>query len=387
MEKSDVKEPLPGLYSRKRPFYATLSHLRLLNHPLSTKENLHITLDLEGSGIEYSVGSSFGLYPENCPQKVEAILLALQIDPNHIVYDKRNEGSLTLRAFLAKKVNLQSVTSAHLNLVIPSHSRHAEVKQILSTKEELLSYTSSRDLLSFIQDFWNPSLELQHLCDACSPLLPRYYSVASSQKLVGNKVDLMVASFSYPFAGREEKSVTASFLKERCAIGQSKVGLFLMENPHFSLPMDRRTKVILIGPGTGLAALRGFLQEREMQDPLTGGNWLFTGDRNRSTDFYYQEELLEWEKSGFLKLSLAFSRDQEGKHYVQDEMKKHAAELWHWINEGAHIYICGDAKRMARDVTLALHEIALEEGGLSEDEAKNFFRHLKKGKRFCQDVY
>ncbi len=385
MEKSDTKTAL-SVYSRKRPFYATMSHLRLLNHPRSSKENLHVTLDLEESGIEYSVGSSFGIFPENCPKKVEAILLALRASPDQIVYDKRNEGSITLRAFLAKKVNLQSVTSAHLNLIDESHS-HADIKHILSSKENLLSYTATTDLLTFIEDFWTPSIGFQRLCDVCAPLLPRYYSVASSQKVVGNQVDLMVASFSYKVGNKEEKSVTASFFKDRCVMGQTKIGLFLMDNPHFSLPSDRNTKVILIGPGTGLAALRGFLQEREAQSPTMGGNWLFTGDRNRTTDFYYQEELLEWEKTGFLRLSLAFSRDQEEKHYVQDEMKKHGTDLWEWIEQGAHIYICGDAKRMAKDVTQSLHDIAIEHGRLSEEETKTFFRDLKKTKRFSLDVY
>ena len=372
--------------SRLHPFAATLLEIRSLNPPGSTKENLHVTLDIEGSGIEYQVGSSFGLYPENCPDTLEQLLKILGCREDHIVYDKKQGGAITARAFFAKKVNLLKVTSAHLNL-IDQWAPSDPLKQILSSKESLLAYTQTTDLMSFLDQFWNPSIDLQLLCDVCAPLLPRYYSVASSQKVAKNRVDLMIASFSYQMGAKEQKSTMASFLKERCQPNVTKIPLFLMENPHFSLPQDRHTKVILIGPGTGLAALRGFLQERYHQNPHLGGNWLFTGDRHRKTDFHYEEELTEWENSGFLKLSLAFSRDGETKHYVQDEMKREAKEFWRWIEEGAHIYLCGDAKCMARDVMQTLHEIALTEGNLTEEEAKALFRKLKKEKRLCQDVY
>ncbi len=373
-------------YSRLRPYEATLLEVRSLSKKGSTKENLHVVLDLSDSEITYKVGSSFGIYPQNPPELVKEILILLELEKDHIVYDKRSEGSLTIEAFLRKKVNLQKISSNHLKIVEKLNPSDL-LTSILSSKDNLLAYTAKSDLISFLSDFWSPAIDIQLLCDVLPPLLPRYYSVASAQKMKNNKLELMVASFSYKHAGRIQESTTAGYLKHRCKINVSKVALFLMENNNFQLPEDRTTPVILIGPGTGLAALRGFLQERFVQDEKLGNNWLFTGDRNRKFDFHYEEELVAWEKSGFLKLSLAFSRDAKQKCYVQDELKKNSSQIWDWLNQGAHLYICGDAKNMAKDVTLELQNIAMREGQLSEEDAKIFFKSLKKEKRFCLDVY
>lgn len=374
-------------YSRKSPYLSTLLEVSVLNQPGSTKENLHVVLDLKGSNIEYEVGSSFGIFPENDQALVDEIVTLLNIDKNHMVYDKRAQGSLTLAAFLAKKANLQKITSAHLNL-IAKHAPNARLQTVLSSKEALLKYVGESDVLSFLKDFWESSIDIQELCDVCGPLLPRYYSIASSRKVTPDCVELMVASFSYEHAGRKQKSITASYLQDRCTTGTSQVPIFLMENRQFVLPADRSTPIILIGPGTGFAALRGFLQERYAQNPQAAGNWLFTGDRNRATDFHYESELLAWEASGFLRLNLAFSRDEVNKRYVQDEMKDHAQELWHWIHQQkAHIYICGDAKRMAKDVMQTLHDTAMQEGNMSEEDAKAYIRQCKKERRLALDVY
>ena len=376
------KEP----YSRKRPFAGKLLEIRTLNKPQSTKENLHVVLDIEGSDIDYKVGSSFGIYPENCLSEVNELLLFLGVSGNHIVYDKRGQCTLTFEAFLRKKANLQGVTSSQLRL-FAEHNPNDKLTEILSNKENLLNYTKNCDLLILVKDFWKSGMDVQLLCDVCCPLLPRYYSIASSQRVVGNKIELMVASFKYEKAGKPRKSITASYIQERCKVNETKISLFLMENKKFCMPEDRNTPVIMIGPGTGFAALRGFLQERHAQNPTLGNNWLFTGDRNRDTDFHYEKELLDYEESSFLKLNTAFSRDHKEKWYVQDEMKLHAKLLWQWIQNGAHIYICGDAKHMAKDVTQTLHNIAVSEGLFSEDDAKTFFRSLKKENRFCQDIY
>lgn len=378
------KDSVP--FSRKHPFRATLREVKHLNKPGSSKQNLHVVLDLEGSEISYNVGSSFGIYPENSPEDVEEVLECLGVPAKHIVYDKRDEGALTLEAYLRKKANIAVVTSKHLKLV-EKYNPSERLSEVLSTKEALIEYTSSADLATFLNDFWSPAIEVQHLCDVLSPLLPRYYSIASSEKIVGNKVELMVASFSYEKAGKTKYSITASYLESRCKINESKIALFLMENKHFMLPTDRKTPIIMIGPGTGFAAFRGFLQERYALDPKEGNQWLFTGDRNRATDFFYEDELTKWESEGFLKLNLAFSRDRLQKYYVQDEMKANGKELWRWIQDGAHLYICGDAKHMAKDVNVALISIAMEHGNFSEEEAKVYFKELKKSGKFALDIY
>lgn len=375
-----------GQYSRRLPFPATLLEIYSLNKKGSTKENLHVVLDLEGSNIEYQVGSSFGIFPENAPCDVQEVLDLLAVPFDHIVYDNRAQGSITLEAFLRKKANLQGVTSKHLKIV-EKYNPSDKLSDVLASKESLLAYTNNADLATFLTDFWTPAIDVQLLIDVLCPLLPRYYSIASSQKIAQNKVDLMVASFSYEKAGKKRHSITASYLKDRCEVNASKIPIFLMENKLFRLPENRKTPIIMIGPGTGFAAFRGFLQERFAQDPNLGNNWLFTGDRNRATDFHYGDELSEWETSGFLKLNLAFSRDSKNKHYVQDEIKKHAPEIWQWINDGAHIFICGDAKHMAKDVCNALHEVVTSEGNISLEDAKKFFKDFKKEGRFALDIY
>lgn len=355
----------------KNTFQAKFLKCYRVNKEGSTKEILHVVLDLEESGVTYSVGSSFGIYPHNANEYVQKIL--------------EITGLRELEEFFRTKVNFSQITSKLLN-VLYKYTQHKELALLLEDKIKFKAYTEENDLITCLRSFWNDAVPVQEFCDVLSPLLPRYYSVASSMKYVGNEVHFMVASFQYVEAGVAKRSVTSQYLRDICG-ENDPVTLFLQENTHFTVPANPANPIIMIGPGTGLAAFRGFIQER-FATRAPGKNWLFTGDRERKHDFHYEEELRQFEEKGFLRLSTAFSRDTSTKTYVQHKMAESGAELWSWIaDHGAHIYISGDAKRMAKDVQQTLLEIAIHHGHLSEDAAKSFLKDLRKDKRLVLDVY
>ncbi len=345
-------------YTRLDPYSAKVLECRTLSKKGSSKEILHIVCDLSNSDITYTVGSSFGLLPENLPQFVDEVIESLGSPYRQFLIQTKNGESLSFEEFLTKHANLSQITSRHFALV---------------GKEPVPGTTYN--LATFLTAFWHPEIPLQALVDITAPMLPRYYSIASSMKKVGAEVHFMVASFHYLEANRMKESITASYLKS----SPKTIRLFLQENINFTLPDDPNTPIIMIGPGTGLAAFRGFIQER-----TENKSWLFTGDRNESTDFHYKEELLAAQN---LTLTTAFSRDSSQKIYVQHRLLEHSQKLWSWIQNGAHIYICGDAKSMAKDVQLTLHQIAETEGNLTTEEAKAFFKTLRKEKRLLLDIY
>lgn len=385
MTLTDFEKKSKATHDRLNPFPAKLIECRRLSKAGSSKENLHVVVDLSGSGIKYEVGSSFGIYPENHPAEVAEILELLELDPDFKIIDKRSQSEMRAECFFTKKVNLSQITSSLFKLIL-EHELNETLQGFLENKEKCRAFIAENDLISFLRTFWNRSIPVQKLCDLLSTLLPRYYSIASSMSVVGSHAHFMVASFSYMQAGKMKQSVTSDFFKSLSRPMESTVSLFLHENPNFSLPKNDATPIIMIGPGTGFAVFRGFLQEREKTN-ASGKNWLFTGDRERKYDFHYEEELTELENKGLLKLSTAFSRDGSEKIYVQNLMMKESQEFWNWILEGATIYICGDAKNMAKDVQETLLQIACKEGDLSPDQAKSFIKNLKQEKRLLLDVY
>jgi sulfite reductase (NADPH) flavoprotein alpha-component len=372
------------LYDRHNPYLAPLVECKHLTKKGSSKEILHIVCDLRNSDIVYEVGSSFGILPENLDLFVDEVVKPLGEPYRNFLIQPKNGETIKFEEFLKKHANLSRISSQFLHL-IEKHRPNEIIEDILSDKVKMTSFCESNNLATFLSLFWHPSIPLQELVDLIFPMLPRYYSVASSMKKVGEYAHFMVASFFYPDAGRNKESVTASYLK--FAHTGTKLRLFLQPNPNFRPPEDLEKPIIMIGPGTGLASLRGFLQEREATN-AKGKNWLFTGDRQKAFDFHYEEELTNYVASGMLKLSTAFSRDSETKIYVQDLMLKEAKEIWSWIiNENASIYICGDAKSMAKDVQKALHFIAESEGQMSSEESKAFFKALRHEKRLLLDIY
>jgi sulfite reductase (NADPH) flavoprotein alpha-component len=345
---------------------------------------LHIVCDLRNSDIEYKVGSSFAILPENSEIDVDEILEIVGLDKKNVEVHLKSGISCTFADFLRLHANLSQLSSNHFNLIL-KHEQRDDIQSYLDDRTKLKNYTEENSLSDFLRAFWSKKINIQVLVDITPPLLPRYYSTASSMKKVGPFAHFMVASFSYMKGTKLKESITASFLK-RSEKG-TKIRLFLQENPNFTLPESDETPIIMVGPGTGLACFRGFLQERSICERGTL-NWLFTGDRNRETDFHYGDELLELEKEGKAKLSLAFSRDSDEKTYVQTLMWNERKELWDWIhNKKAHLYISGDAKLMAKDVQKTLLEIAIDQLKCSEEDAKAYFKAMKHEKRFLLDVY
>lgn len=362
-------------YDRLHPFLSPFIECSQLTKPGSSKEILHVVCDLNGSDIIYDVGASFGILPENLPPFVDTLFETLGNPYRNFTVQNKSGDLISFEEFLTKWANLSQITS-----------RHAELLQKYTSHMLSLERLKSLNLAAFLENFWHPSIPLQELVDITPPMLPRYYSVASSMKKVGPFVHFMVASFSYLDAlGNKKESITASYLKS-LQYG-SLIRLFLQPNETFVPPKDLKTPIIMIGPGTGLASFRGFLQEREATN-AQGKNWLFTGDRQKAFDFHYEDELLHYVQKGFLKLDAAFSRDSSEKVYVQDLMLKQKKELWSWIkNDNASVYICGDAKSMAKDVQKTLHLIAETEEGFTPEESKAFFKSLKLNGRLLLDIY
>lgn len=332
-------------YTKKNPFPAPLIANIALNASGSSKDTRHIAFSLAGSGLDYEVGDALGVYVKNCPDVVDAIISAHSLNPQAEA-TLPDGGTASLRDVLISNYEVR-----HLHGVTPNH--------LLNTA-----------------DFVTSLRKLQ----------PRLYSIASSIKAHPEEVHLCVGAVRYDVHGVQHKGVASTFLADRLALNET-TGVFFHVAKHFRLPTDPTKPVIMVGPGTGIAPFRAFLEEREATE-ATGKNWLFFGDQRRTTDFLYHDQIIEWVQKGVLtRLDTAFSRDQEEKIYVQTRMLTAAAEIWQWLEEGAHFYVCGDAKRMAKDVDAALHEIIQTAGGRSAEEASAYVADMKKNKRYQRDVY
>lgn len=347
--------------------FAAIKERVLLTHPSSSKQTYHVVLD---SPMVYEVGDCIGVHPQNAPHVVERILSLLGAKGHELVCDRKGL-SFPLHRYLLEKANLARVTKELYTLVTgfepPPDLADLEVQDLLSDYPGRIS----------------PEALAAHL----APLLPRLYSIASSQSVVGSEIHLTVSLSSYTKRGEARVGVASSFLCKNAPLFEPTLPIYLQKAKDFILPQgsDHRP-IIMIGPGTGIAPFRGFLQER-LHRKATGSNWLFFGERNRATDFYYEPFWIELHKSGKLDLDLAFSRDQAEKYYVQHRMLEKASQLWQQLQEDALFYVCGDASRMAKDVDATLHLIAEREGGLTPDSAKSFVKQLRKDKKYLRDVY
>ncbi|MDD5260974.1 MAG: flavodoxin domain-containing protein [Methylacidiphilales bacterium] len=330
---------------RKNSFSAPLLANLKLNAEGSAKDVRHIEFSLENSGLYYEVGDALGVYPVNCPDFVSEILDTAGLNGEEEI-ELENMGRISLHTALLEHLELRPFLSA-----LPSAKTTAAV-----------------------------------LVEKLRPLQPRLYSISSSPKAHPGQVHLTVGAVRFEQEGKSRKGACSTFLADRLPVGNS-ARVFVQTSHGFRLPADGNIPVIMVGPGTGIAPFRAFLEERSATG-ATGKNWLFFGDQKSATDFLYREQLEGHVKSGYLhRLDIAFSRDQADKIYVQDRMRERARELWDWLQQGAHFYVCGDAKRMAKDVDSMLCQIAREQGGLSEENATDFIAVLKKEKRYQRDVY
>ena len=358
----------PGSWTKQNPFPATLLRVQTLSGEDSAKEVNHIEISLAGSKMEYEVGDALGLWPVNCGEQVEAILRAGGFTGEEVVRFKGQE--IPLRAALLTKVDLCVLTPiVRQNLNLPIED----------------DWLRDRHLIDLLIEF-APTVEPQRLIDSLRPLMPRLYSIASSQKAHPGQVHLTVGAVRYEAYGRPRKGVASTFLAERVSPGGT-VGVFLQKSAHFRLPTDVSTPIIMVGPGTGIAPFRAFLEER-FATRATGKNWLFFGDQHESCDFLYRDWLQSFLDNKCLdRLDLAWSRDGDEKVYVQHKMLAAGAELFQWLEKGAHFYVCGDAKRMAHDVDAALKSIVAEHGEMSDDDATRYVTHLAESHRYQRDVY
>ena len=370
----------PG-YSREHPAEAVLLSRTRLNKASSEKETWHVEFDLTGSGIEYTVGDAFGIFPTNDPALVDAVIAALDAPPDFPI------GGRPLRDVLIDGVSLGAAPDMLFQLFsyVTGGERRQKAKA-LAAGEDPDGDAAALDVLAAIQKFAGVRPDPEALVEALDPLQPRLYSIACSPNIDRNRMALCVDAVRYPVDGRTRLGVASTFLGERAHAGD-KIKVYVQKAQHFALPTDRSAPIIMIGPGTGIAPFRAFLYER-MASKAPGRNWLFFGHQRRDCDFFYEDELSGMKAAGALtRLSLAWSRDGSEKFYVQDRMRQVGRELWAWLADGAHVYVCGDAKRMAKDVERAWVEIIAAHGARTTDEAIAFLAKLKKVGRYQQDVY
>jgi sulfite reductase (NADPH) flavoprotein alpha-component len=376
----------PG-FSRGNPCAAPLAAVQTLNKAGSGKDTRMIAFDLNGTGLKYEVGDALGVYPQNCPDSVQWVLDALDASGTEKV--SAPDGALvTLRDALTNHYCISKPSPDMVSLLAENAKGRVDQEGLKAMlDDEGPGIPDGIELLDLLTQFPSARVEPEQLVGALRPMQPRLYSISSSQKAHPSQVHLTVGVVRYVNrTGRQCKGVASTFLAERLKPG-SKARIFVQPAHGFRLPEEGKTPVIMVGPGTGIAPFRAFLQERKTTG-ATGGNWLFFGDQRRDFDYLYEQELDGYKRDGVLtKLDLAFSRDQAEKVYVQTRMLENGAEIWRWLKEGAHFYVCGDAKRMAKDVDEALKTIAMQHGGMSAEQAKAFVADLSKAKRYQRDVY
>ncbi|WP_417500832.1 assimilatory sulfite reductase (NADPH) flavoprotein subunit [Marinobacter sp.] len=371
-----------SIFSRKNPYAAVILTNQILSGRGSDKEVRHIELSLEDSGLTYKPGDAVGVYPENNPALVDELLNTLGFDGEQLV--SADEREVSLREALAFYREITLLTPPLMKHWADLSNDDA-LKALVADSTELRAWTEGRDLLDLIQAWPITKLAPQELVNLLRKLPPRLYSISSSQAAVDDEVHITVAAVRYSSHGRDREGVASTWLSDRMSEG-GQVRIYIDPNKKFALPDDSKP-VIMIGPGTGVAPFRAFLQEREERE-AKGENWLFFGDRRFRSDFLYQSEWLKWRRDGLLtKLDVAFSRDQAEKRYVQHCLKENSAEVWAWLQRGASLYVCGDAEKMAPDVHQALLDIASEQGGLNPEQAEDYLRQLNRDKRYQRDVY
>lgn len=375
--------PAESVYSRSNPFRAEVLENLNLNGRGSNKETRHLEISLEGSGLTYQPGDSLGVYPENDPELVDLLLAELSWDPEEAVGVK--EETVTLKEALTAHFEITVLTKPLVEKAAKL-SGNEDLHQLVSDSNQLKAYMDGRDLIDLVRDFkpWNSSA--QEFVSILRKMPARLYSISSSFEANPDEVHLTIGAVRYDAHGRERKGVCSILCAERLQPGDT-LPVFIQHNENFKLPENPDTPIIMVGPGTGIAPFRSFMQERE-ESGADGKSWLFFGDQHFVTDFLYQTEWQKWLKEGVLsKLDVAFSRDDDEKVYVQHRMQENSKELFQWLQEGAAVYICGDEKNMAHDVHNTLIDIIEKEGGISRDQALEYLADMQKNKRYQRDVY
>ncbi len=372
-------------FSRDRPALATLVDAHPLNRSGSEKDVRHVVLDLSATDVTYEAGDSLGVFARKNPQLVQAVLDRIGATGEEMVaFDGE---ALPLRQVLLSKVDIARPSDeCMLFLATRAFNGEEALKLQALAAGEGPPELADADLLDLLQAFPSVSPSLPGLLKSLDRLQPRLYSIASSSKAHPREVHLTVSAVRWGNNDRIRTGIGSCYLADFARPGDV-IPVFVQKSHGFGPPADDNAPAIMVGPGTGIAPFRAFLEEREARG-AKGRNWLFFGDQKRATDFLYEDQVVDWQRRGILdRLDLAFSRDQAEKIYVQTRMAEKAAELWAWLEEGAHFYVCGDAKRMAKDVEDTLLRIAGEQGGRSAGEARAWLDGLAKAGRYQRDVY
>lgn len=377
-------------YNKNNPFLARLTERRSLTKPGSLKDTRHFVVDISGSGLEYECGDSLGVFVENRPSCVDGLLEALGFSGDETVEIPKTEGKHSIREALSAYFAINMPTKKFLLSMqerVGNEEDKANLMAMLEQDpEDLKGILLGNDYQDLLKQHSSVKFTPQDFIAQLRRLVPRLYSIASAPKLYPYEIHLTISIVRYQSGGRERIGVASTYLAERCPLNEAELPVFVAKSK-FGLPEDSTQNIIMIGPGTGVAPFRAFVQQRGAEG-AKGENWLFFGEQRNAYDFLYQEDWEDYQKKGWLhRLDLAFSRDQEEKIYVQNRLLENAAEIWKWLEGGAYFYVCGDAKRMAPDVHNALIRICVEQGKMTEEKAEEYLKLLRKQKRYQKDVY
>ena len=408
-------------WSAKNPYMTQITENYILNGEGSRKETRHIVFALGDSGLDYKVGDALGVIAENPPHIVDELLEVQGWDADHAV--STHNGERTLREALKKdyevhmankkfvqslaekvvstgmNISMSLVSRARNNTVqiggdvallpsAPSDDPSSKVEAIVADTKAIEDYLWTRDYIDIMREF-DVNYTPEEFLDLADRLKPRLYSIASSHDAHPGFVELTVGIVRFEYNGRARGGLCTQYMADEINTSGDPIGVFMSPTKSFILPEDTSTDIIMVGPGTGIAPFRAFMEQR-VHDGGTGKNWLFFGDQSEKTEFYYKDQIESWIDEGHLyRFTTAWSRDQEEKIYVQNRLKEHGAEVWEWFERGAYFYICGDKQYMAKDVHRALIQIAIDHGGMSEEAATDFIEKtmMREQKRYLRDVY
>lgn len=372
-------------FSRTNPFQAKVLKNINLNKDGSSKETRHIELSLKGSDLSYVPGDALGVFPENDPELVAAILKEMKWDPEMDISVNKQGETLPLIDALTTHFEITLLTKKILQQAAEL-TDNEELKALVSDANRLKEYCNGRDLLDMLRDFGPWKASAQEIVSLLRKMPARLYSISSSLTANPEEVHLTIGAVRYTAYGRERKGVCSVQCAERLQEGET-LPVFVQQNKHFNLPESQDTDIIMVGPGTGIAPFRSFIQERAVNKG-TGRSWLFFGDQHSATDFLYQNEFEKYQKDGVLtRLDTAFSRDTAQKEYVQHKMLEKGNELFTWLENGAYFYVCGDKQNMAKDVHETLIEVIEKEGQMTHEAAEAYLKSMQEQGRYQRDVY
>ncbi len=378
-------DKVASLYTKKNPFPAAVFENFVLNGRGSAKETRHVELSLEGSGLVFEPGDSLGVMPSNSPELVAELIDTLKLDGDDTVMTF--QGEMTLENALSHAYEITTLTRPFLTKYA-ERCQSEDLARLLDddNKKALAAFIHGRDIIDLVRLFPIESIRASEFTGMLRKLPPRLYSIASSYQANPDEAHLTIAAVRYEAYGRPRKGVASTHFAERLGEGDT-IPVYVDSNKNFKLPADGQAPVIMIGPGTGVAPFRAFVEERETVG-AGGKNWLFFGEQHFTTDFLYQIEWQRWLRDGVLtRMDVAFSRDTEHKVYVQHRMLEKGRDIYAWLQDGAYLYVCGDAERMAHDVHAALIDVVSKEGGVSAQKAAEYVKGLQKDKRYQRDVY